>query len=150
MCWGTYFPWQKSNFLKLKRSCWWKIIGCTEKRDFTKAEKYFIESLQINEKQNYFDGIADNYIYYGNLHRDLGRIDKARECYEKAIQAYQKLELNEKATEVKNSIEALSNSSDSEISNKAADIEQKMEVKNYGSCTQYSWYAENWKWKTSG
>jgi tetratricopeptide (TPR) repeat protein len=67
----------------------------------------FKESLKINEEKKYYDGIADNYLAYGNLNRDFGNIDQAKECYENALEVYKKLELNDKVHELSVSIEQL-------------------------------------------
>ena len=110
----------------------------SERREYEEAEKFFLKSIKINEEKDYFEGIAENYLYYGNLNREFEKDEQARECYEKAIKAYQKLELNDKVKEVCLSLEKLGLRSDSEIFKSVQNIEQKMEIKNYGSCTQYS------------
>ena len=120
------------------KRCLQAVLTEYDEIEYGEAEKFFLKSLEINEEKDYFEGIAENYLYYGNLNREFEKDEQARECYEKAIQAYQKLELNDKVKEVCLSLEKLGLRSDSEILKSVQDIEQKMEMKNYGSCTQYS------------
>lgn len=108
------------------------------KGNYREAEKYFKESLKINQKQEYYDGIAEDYLSYGNLNRDFGKKDQARTCYEKAIEAYQKLELGDKIAEINNFIEDMDQKTDSQIIAGIQNVEQKMELKNHVSYTQYS------------
>ena len=75
---------------------------------------------------------------YGNLNRNFGKKEQARTCYEKAIEAYQKLELGDKVREINNLIEDMDQKTDSQIFAGIQNVEHKRELKNHVSYTQYS------------
>ena len=78
-----------------------------EKNDFTKAERYLKQSMQINAQKDYQEGLAENYVYYGMLCANFEIIDRAKEYYELAIEAYSKLGSTKKVESLQKSVHDL-------------------------------------------
>jgi serine/threonine protein kinase/uncharacterized protein HemY len=68
--------------------------------NFSEAELYLKESIRINEQKEYVEGLAETYVTYGNICRQEGYVDRAKDHYEKAVNAFEKLNLNTKANSV--------------------------------------------------
>jgi predicted ATPase/transcriptional regulator with XRE-family HTH domain len=52
--------------------------------DYGKAEYFLAQQLRIDSEVHYWDSISDGWQALGNLYRFRGKVDEARECYEKA------------------------------------------------------------------
>jgi serine/threonine protein kinase/tetratricopeptide (TPR) repeat protein len=83
--------------------------------DFAEAEKFLKESIRINLQKGFQDGLAEAFLSHGNLCRDHGQIACAREYYHKAAEAFEKLNMEAKTTEIKKLIEELSTCSSPEV-----------------------------------
>ncbi len=83
--------------------------------NFTAAEKFLVASIGINERMQYQEGLAETYMSYGNLCSSHQHIDRAKNCYEKALKAYSNLELTGKVEELSMIIDELSSDSKKEV-----------------------------------
>jgi len=81
-----------------------------ENGNFTASEKFFVASIGINEGLEYQEGLAETYTSYGNLCSEKSKIERAKNCYEKALEAYQKLGLQSKVDELSNMIKEITDS----------------------------------------
>ena len=77
----------------------------------------------------YQEGLAETYASYGNLCSEQSKIERAKNCYEKALEAYQKLGLQSKVNELSNMIKEITDSGTEvkivEISGKEKGINRK-------------------------
>lgn len=78
-----------------------------EQGDFTSAEKLFMESIRINQKMEYWEGLAETYICYGDLCKIQELHKQAKDNYQKAIDIFTKLCLSNKIDEVKKKLESI-------------------------------------------
>lgn len=58
---------------------------CFEKGDLTNALINYLESIKIQERENYSEGLVGNYQNIGNVFNQLGNIEKAIIYYEKSL-----------------------------------------------------------------
>jgi predicted ATPase/Tfp pilus assembly protein PilF/DNA-binding XRE family transcriptional regulator len=63
--------------------------------DFEKAEYFLAQQLRIDSEVHYWDSISDGWQALGSLYRFRGKLDKARECYEKSLALHHELGLKE-------------------------------------------------------
>ena len=69
-----------------KAACQQLGIIAQVQRDFTAAEKWYLKSLEIEEKQRNEHGAALTYMNLGCIARDTGRFDEAAGWYIRSIQ----------------------------------------------------------------
>ncbi len=81
-----------------------------EDGNFTASEKFFEASIGLNEGLEYQEGLAETYTSYGNLCSKQSKIKRAKNCYEKALEAYQELGLQSKVDELSNMIKEITDS----------------------------------------
>jgi len=88
------------------------IFGLIHGEDgsFTASEKFFEASIGLNEGLEYQEGLAETYTSYGNLCSKQSKIKRAKNCYEKALEAYQELGLQSKVDELSNMIKEITDS----------------------------------------
>jgi tetratricopeptide (TPR) repeat protein len=70
------------------------ILSKNEKYD--KAERYLLQSIQINLEKEYWEGYEDACEAFADMCRKQGKIEKAIEYYNKAIAACKKINLSDK------------------------------------------------------
>jgi serine phosphatase RsbU (regulator of sigma subunit) len=94
----------KTNDDKIKVDCYNALFLQFEYSDTIKAHNYLEKAQKIAIQNNYYNGLADNYLYYGYFEEDKGNTTGALSYYKKSLNICQNNGLDKKLAQVKTAI----------------------------------------------
>jgi serine phosphatase RsbU (regulator of sigma subunit) len=94
----------KTKDNKIKVDCYNALFLQFEYSDTIKAHNYLEKAQKIAIQNNYFNGLAENYLYYGYFEEDKGNTTGSLSFYKKSLSICQNNGLDKKIAQVKTAI----------------------------------------------